>query len=193
MKRLAIFLILFFLSGCAFKELKPIDRYSIEPSNIVALNHSKYKNKILKVSYPISISIPLTDRIKYSYVNGDSGYYLNSKYCCNVAQLLNGYFIESLQKAAIFKSVVPFQSSVVEDLRLEIMVNKFYNRVDGENSYAVVDITFNLIDANRNSLIKTKRFKEVVKSNSLNAKGYIDALRVALNNIANNLIEWIAN
>ena len=192
MKRLIVVLIALFLGGCTFKELKPITRYSIEPTNIVTLSHSKYKDKILKVSYPISISIPLTNKIKYNYVGGDSGYYLNSKYCCNVAQLLNGYFIETLQEAKIFKSVEPFQSSVVEDLRLEIMVNRFYNKIEDNNSYAVVDISFNLIDANTNKLIKAKRFREVVKSDTLNAKGYIDALKVALNSIANSLVKWIS-
>jgi len=188
MKKLFLVFILIF-SGCSFKELKPITLYNLgEPIGIKSLQ--KYPNKTIKISYPISANEALGYKIKY-IKNGQIGYYLNSQWSEDLGTLLQGFVLNALNKAKVFKAALPYNSIVLEDYRLELIIEKFYNLVQNNNSYAVVEIRVNLIELDNNKVVKSKLFSYKIKANEVNAKGYIFALKKALNNFANDLVGWI--
>ena len=58
--------LLFVLSGCALKEAPPMNYYSLHIGKMPVVQHSKYANKVLKVSYPKPLTEKLTDRIRFS-------------------------------------------------------------------------------------------------------------------------------
>ncbi len=192
MKRILL-IITIFLSGCSFKQLPSMNTFNLGQANVNKVNYSKYKNKILKISYATSISKPLIDKMRYCHKNAECGYYLNNKWDSSVAYLLNGYIINSLQDANLFKSVIPYTSIAMEDLKLEPVVYSFYNLVEKNNSYAIVKIDFNLIDSNTNKLIKNKTFTIKKLAPSINAQGYASATKRALNELSKKLIRWINN
>jgi ABC-type uncharacterized transport system auxiliary subunit len=187
-KRLILIFTLFF-SGCSFKKLKPITLYNLG-SPKVTTSFSKYANKTLKVSYPISTKETLGYKIKYVN-NNQIGYYLNSQWSQDLGTLLQGFVLEALNNTKAFKAALPYNSIVLEDYRLELIVEKFYNLVQNGNSYAVVEIRVNLISLDNNRVLKSKLFSYKVKANKVNAKGYIFALKKALNSFANDLVRWI--
>ena len=191
MRNFILILLIFALNSCAVKELKPIKRYDLTVDNTISNTTSRHKNKILKVAYPISLSMPLSYKIKYSYENGDSGYYLNSIYGSNLSQQLNGFIIRTLSKANIFKTVLPYQSNAIEDYRLEVVVNKFYHKIDSSGSWAVIDIGFNLLDANTNKIIKSRVFSYKKPTPTVDANGFIIATKEALKELSSDLVNWL--
>ena len=180
----------FFITSCGFKELKPLKLYRFDTPKVYTKKH-KYKGKTLKVNYPISTKESLSYKMLYSYNNQTIGSYLNSQWAFNKGKLLEGYIINALSKAELFSSVVPYDSIVNEDYRLEVVVNNFYNLVENGKSYAILDIRFTLIDMQENRPIKTKEFRYKEAAPSVDAKGYVEAVNKALEKMANDLIEWL--
>ncbi len=183
--------LMLFLAGCAFKSLPELNLYTIKPIENVALA-SKYPTKILKVAYPIALSRELGFKMAFVYENGKSGYYLNSQWQEDIGKLIEYALITSLEKAHIFKAVVPYNSTVLEDYRLEITINRLYHKVvTKNNSYAILDVTLNLLNMDTRAIIKHKRFFYKIPCQSTNAKGYAKALQEAIDAFVKDVIAWL--
>ena len=191
--RFFIIIIALFLSGCAMKTLPPLNLYTInENIEVPRVSNSPYKNRVLKVSAPLSLSTPLGYKIYFKYKNGDSGAYQNSQWQIPLYKQLQKFFITALSKANLFKSVVPIESSVYEDLRLESSVYTLENQIEDNISYAVVDIELRLIDMKDRSILKKRRFRYKERAPTFDAKGYINALNSALEKLANDMVIWLS-
>ncbi len=183
--------LILFLAGCAFKTLPPLNLYTLEPMKVEA-KKSKYKSKVLKVAYPIALGRELGFKMAFVYESGKSGYYLNSQWQEDIGKLIEYTLITSLEKAKVFKAVVPYNSIVLEDYRLEITVNRLYHKVvTKNNSYAILDVTLNLLDMDKRAIIKHKRFSYQILCQSTNAKGYAKALQEAMNAFVKDVIVWL--
>ncbi len=192
MRVLLIFFFIFILNSCLSKKLPPLNYYQINYNfNIFEPKYSKYKNKIIKVSIPLSLTHPLDYKIYYNYGNGNSGKYINSQWEIALYKQLENKFINILNRAKIFKAVIPSQSNVFEDLRLETTIYEFENKIIDNKSYAIIDIEFRLIDMKNRDIIKQKRFKVIKEAKELNAKSYVDVLNKALDELGLKLINWI--
>jgi cholesterol transport system auxiliary component len=184
-------IILFIMNGCAMKEAPPLKRYTLESGEVPVLSASRYRSKVLKVSYPQTLKEKITERMSFSYALGDRGYYQNSQWSNNLGKLLQGSLIESLQRSRMFKAVLPYASTAGEDLRLESTIYDFSHHIRGEESYAVVSIGFSLIDTHTGRLLKTKRFSYREETPTLNAEGYAIATNRALHRLSLDLIRWL--
>jgi cholesterol transport system auxiliary component len=180
-----------FLSGCALKEAPPLNYYSLDIGKMPVVEHSKYRNKVLKVAYPKPLTEKLTDRISFSYSSSDRGIYQNSQWSNTLEKLLEGNIIAALQQSRLFKAVLPYSSTAGVDLRLESMIYDFSHHVRGDASYAVVSIEFALIDTHTGKLIKTKRFSYRENTRTTNAKGYVEASNIILHRMGKDLINWL--
>jgi len=186
-----VFFLLF--SGCVFKSLPPLHFYSINSNvNVASVATSPYKNRILKVSPPLSLDTPLDYKIYFKNSNGLSGSYQNSQWQTPLYKQLQRFLIVTLEHSHIFKSVVPIESNVFEDLRLESTIYRLENEISDNTSYAVLDIELRLINMEDRALLKRKRFHYKVQAPTFDATGYIEALNIALERFANDMVAWLA-
>ena len=179
------------LNGCSFKEAPVMKAYTLETPRVSVVPSAQYRNKILKVSYPVALNEKLGDEMHYSYSLSDRGAYLNSRWSNDVGRLLQGNIIQILSQARLFKVVVPYASDVEENLRLEATVFDFSHHVRGEASYAVVSIQFTLMNAETGKLVKARRFSYRETTPTVDAKGYVEATNRIMAKLAQDLIAWL--
>jgi cholesterol transport system auxiliary component len=179
------------ITGCAMKEAPPLQTYTIEIGKVAPVHAGRYRKKVLKVSFPQTLTEALTDQMAFSYSSSDRGYYQNSQWSNNLGKLIQGSVIVTLQQSGLFKAVLPAASSANEDLRLESVLYDFSHHVRGEDSYAVVSIAFNLIDTHTGKLLKSKRFSYREPTPTVNAEGYVAATNKALHRLVIDLIHWL--
>ncbi len=186
-----ILVMIFVLLGCSIKEAPPINLYRLPTPKIdIYADTSPYKHRTLKVAYPLSLKSPLSYKIFY-IENTIEGYYQNSQWSNPLGKMLQGDLVELLQKSRTFRLVLPSESSVHEDMRLESIVYDFSHHVEGRDSYASVQIRFDLIDMDSGKVNKSKMFHYKEQTPTVNAKGYIEAANRALARLARDLIEWL--
>jgi cholesterol transport system auxiliary component len=179
------------LSGCALKEAPPMSYYSLNIGDVPVVEHSKYRDKVLKVAYPKPLTEKLTDKISFSYSSRDRGVYQNSQWSNTLEKLVEGNIITALQQSRLFKAVLPYSSTAGVDFRLESMIYDFSHHVRGDASYAVVSIEFALIDTYTGKLVKTKRFSYREDTPTTDARGYVEASNKILHRLAHDLIIWL--
>jgi cholesterol transport system auxiliary component len=182
---------LLLLSGCGFKEAPVMQRYSIAVPPLKPLSDTQYRNKILKVSYPVGLGSVLNSSIYYSYTLTDSGSYLNACWSNDIGKLLQGNYIRVLSESGLFRVVVPFSSNMNENLRLESVVFDFSHHIRKDGSFAVVSIQFSLINAETGTLLKTKKFSYREPTLTTNARGYVEATNRIMAKLSRDLIEWL--
>jgi cholesterol transport system auxiliary component len=179
------------LSGCSLKEAAPLKVYTLDAGSVASVGTSNHRHQTIKVSYPQALKDKLTNGMSYSYSSSERGEYENSQWSNNVGKLIQGNIIQILVQSRIFKAVLPYESTAGEDLRVESTVFDFSHHVRGEASYAVVSIQFNLINTDSGKLIKTKRFSYKENTQTLDARGYVEASNRAMSRLSRDLIVWL--
>ena len=189
--RYLILIVAFLFSGCVgFKELKPMNYFSINSSSSLP-KRVKYPDKTVKVAYPLALNRELGYNMDFEYIGGKKGSYLNSQWQEPLARLIRANIINSLNSAKVFKATLPLESSVIEDYRVEVTVNSFKNVIENGVSYAVVDIDVSLVNMNNRSILKRRKFKYKKQADSLDAKGYAKAVNEIFKEFDRDLINWI--
>ena len=178
------------LGGCTGKG-KPVTYYTLEAGQVVPVTHSAYRDRVLKVSYPMAVKEKITDRMHFSYSFNDNGTYQNSLWSNNLGKLLEGVIITALGQSRIFKAVLPYTSAVNADYRLEPLIYDFSHHVRGDTSYAVVSIQFSLIDIDSGKLLKTKRFSYRELTPTVDANGYAEATNKIMTRMVQDLVAWL--
>ncbi len=179
------------LSGCSVKEATPIKIYTLDAGSVAPVSHSSHRGQTIKVSYPQALKDTLTNGMAYSYSASERGVYQNSQWSNNAGKLLQGNIIQILTHSRIFKAVLPYESTAGEDLRLESIVFDFSHHVRGEASFAIVSIQMNLINTDSGKLIKTKRFSYKEQTQTLDARGYVEATNRAMGRLSRDLVVWL--
>ncbi len=190
-KKFFLLVSLFMLSGCSVKEATPIKIYTLDAGSVAPVSHSSHRGQTIKVSYPQALKDTLTNGMAYSYSGSERGVYQNSQWSNNAGKLLQGNIIQILTHSRIFKAVLPYESTAGEDLRLESIVFDFSHHVRGEASFAIVSIQMNLINTDSGKLIKTKRFSYKEQTQTLDARGYVEATNRAMGRLSRDLVVWL--
>ncbi|MDQ1326553.1 MAG: cholesterol transport system auxiliary component [Campylobacterota bacterium] len=184
-------IVLFLLfQGCSIKE-PPLKVYTLSADTGIKAHNSALKGETVKVIYPQSLKEKIGQEMNFSYSDSEQGSYQNAQWSNNIAQLLQGVFIETLQQSGLFKAVLSFASTAQEDLRLESTIFTFSHRVRGAASDAVVSIQFFLVDADSGKLVKSRRFSYAIPTVTTDAKGYTDATNKALRKLNRDLVSWL--
>ncbi|HIP19237.1 MAG TPA: hypothetical protein EYG78_07870 [Sulfurovum sp.] len=191
MRLFVVLLGVFLLSACSMKEAPVMKTYTLVVPTVTPLASSPYKNKVLKVSYPLILKEKLNDKMHYSYSLSDRGVYLNSRWSNDLGKLLQGSMIHVLTQSRLFKVVLPFASNVEEGLRLESSIFDFSHHVRGEASYAIVSIQYTLMNAQTGKLIKTKRFSYKEHTTTTDARGYVEATNKIMSRLSRDLLVWL--
>lgn len=182
---------LLFITACSSKVAAPMHTYSLKTVDITHETSKKHHQQTIKVSFPQTLKEKLSNKMSYSYSVNDRGVYLNSQWSNNSGKLIQGNIIETLVKSRLFKAVLPYESTAGEDLRLESNIFDFSHHVRGNASYAVVSIQFSLIDTDTGKLIKTKRFSYKEDTQTIDAKGYVEATQRAMGRLSKDLVRWL--
>lgn len=184
--------VMFFLNSCSLKEAPPLDIYTITPTTEVTISENRrYRNKVIKVALPLSIKEPLSYKMIYAYSPNRRGYYQNAQWANSIAKLIQGSIIRVLQKSRLYKAVVPLNSSVQEDLRLESMVNDLCHYVVGDDSYVLLSMTFTLVDMDSGRIVRRRHFEYKANTESVDAKGYVAALNRIVMRLKQDLLRWL--
>ena len=177
------------LIGCS--KAPVINVYSLNVPQIQTETASAYKDKSIKVTFPQSIKEPLSEKMQFSYTTNDRGTYQNSQWSNHMSRILQGTFIEVLDKSRLFKVVLSDMSTLEENYRLESNIFDFEHQVRGTHSYAVVSIQFTLINADRGRLVKSQRFSYQEPTPTTDAKGYAIATNRVIARLSQDLVEWL--
>jgi len=175
--------------GCS--KAPVINVYRLNVPQVQTQSVSAYKDKSIKVSFPQSLKEPMSEKMLFSYAENDSGTYQNSQWSNNISRILQGTFIEVLDRSRLFKIVLSDMSTLEENYRLESTIFDFEHQVRGADSYAVVSIQFTLINADKGKLVKSKRFSYQEPTPSTDAKGYAIATNRAIVKLSHDLVEWL--
>jgi cholesterol transport system auxiliary component len=179
------------INGCGLKKEAPMNIYSLQAVKIMPIASTKQSNRTIKISFPQTLKEKISNKINYSYSMHDQGVYLYSQWSNNSAKLIQGSVIQALDSSKLFKAVLPYASTVGEDLRLESNIYDFSHHVRGEASYAVVSILFTLIDTDKGKLIRAKRFSYREDTQTIDAKGYVNATQKAIERLCKDLVNWL--
>ncbi len=184
---IAIFL---FLQGCSVKQ-SPMKVYTLNGDTNQKAYSYKFKDKTIKVAYPQGLKEKLGRNMQFSYSNTEYGSYQNSQWSNTIGQLLQGTFIQTLQQSELFRGVFSYTSTAQADYRLESTIFDFSHHVRGNTSYAIVSIQFVLIDSDSGQMAKSRLFRYAVPTETINAKGYVDATNIAMGMLCKDLIAWL--
>ncbi len=165
--------------------------YTLNTPQISTIQSSKYRSKIIKVTYPQSLREQMSQKMNFSYGINDRGTYLNSEWSNHMSKLLQGTLIDVLERTNLFKAVLSNTSTLKENYRLESNIFAFEHRVRGAASHAVVSIQFTLIDADSGKLVKSKRFSYQEATPSTDAKGYASATNIIMARLSADFLGWL--
>ena len=185
-----VIMVLFF--GCATKT-PPVQKYTIETApNIKAVKNSTCKTKTLKILEPYSSDEYLLNELHYVVGENEQNRYNYSAWSVPLVNKIYILLLGSLRKARIYKTVLPFSSVASSDEVLEVEIDnakQYYNK-ELTSSYVVVDITLSLIDKKTYTIKSQKRFYKKVATMSLDAKGGVEALSKAFDELLVEMIKW---
>lgn len=188
-KLIGLIIILIGVLGCTKQPALKV--YDLDTPAVSTIHGNTYKHKTIKVTYPQSLKNKLTQKMNFSYSSMESGTYQNSEWSNNMRKLLQGTFVEVLDKSKLFKAVLSDTSTVKEDYRLESNIFAFEHSVRGTASNAVVSIQFNLISTETGRLVKTKRFTYKETTPTTDAKGYVTATNRVIVKLSEDLLKWL--
>ncbi len=177
------------LIGCS--KAPALKVYSLNIPSVGMAQSSSYRSKSIKVTYPQSLREQMSQKMNFSYSSSDRGTYQNSEWSNDMSKLLQGTFIEVLDRAKLFKVVLSDTTTLKENYRLESNVFAFEHRVRESQSHAVISVQFTLINADTGKLVKSKRFSYSEATPSIDAQGYASATNVAMDRLSKDLVAWL--
>ena len=152
----------------------------------------QYRNNVLRVEYPNGTSETMGSRIYYR--EGDKeAWYLYSRWSDSVNRMMLSIIVDTLQKSAIFRDVTDYSSNSVADYILETTIYDFRHQIEDEKSYAYLKIGFRLLSSKTKKIIKSRIFKYRVPCGTLNAQGYVEAVKEINRKLSRDLTTWIGS
>ena len=193
--RLMTVLLVLITSACTTAKLPAVTYYTINvPQKTDSAAHSKKSKAVLKIAVPRSTAAIMSRNILYQ----GNGYSLNayafSKWSDTPNRMLANLFHGMIQDAAMFRAVLPSDSSGHSDYILESSIQQFHQHLaqDG-SSTARIHIGFYLIKSRSSEVIATREFVSTYKAVSTDAKGGVSALNHGSAGISSRLVTWLAS
>lgn len=172
MKNLFYLLMIVLLSGCSLKqEVSDINSYSIDFSS----KNSSYQNssKSILIEEPMVNNSFNSRAIFYSTKPYLFEEYAKNRWINLPSSMIHNSLLESFQNSNIFSFVSLEDSKIKYDYILKTNVIKIYHEINGDKSYAILKIKFDLlkdktlvktIDYDKKILVSQNKPYEFVKS-----------------------------
>ena len=181
--------LIFLLGGCVLKE-KPIEinHYTID-FKTKEIN-SKPSTKTIFIEEPIvNKSFNLTS-IFYNTKPYLFEEYAENRWINLPSNMIQNQLIDSFISSKIFSSVVSRDFKIKKEYVLKTEVIKLYHSFEGDKSYSIIKIKFDLVEDNK--ILKSFDYDKKVLAKENNAYGYVQATNEGLKEILEDLLSKIS-
>lgn len=181
--------LIFLLGGCVLKE-KPIEinHYTID-FKTKEIN-SKPSTKTIFIEEPIvNKSFNLTS-IFYNTKPYLFEEYAENRWINLPSNMIQNQLIDSFSSSKIFSSVVSRDFKIKKEYVLKTEVIKLYHSFEGDKSYSIIKIKFDLVEDNK--ILKSFDYDKKVLAKENNAYGYVEATNEGLKEILEDLLSKIS-
>ncbi len=194
MMKIKIFLIMIFLLGCVAETVPPVQNYTLETENPeLVLSSLIHRPQVIKITPIKALSEYSRRDIIYSDQDNQLNSYAYSRWNDAPVKLLENIIQQKLENSGLFKAVISSSSFSRADLLLESRLLDFRQKgINQGESTSIVRARFYLVNTANRSIIDSKEFTATVPLKTVNAKGAVDALNQASNQIADKLVKWLA-
>jgi len=188
-------LIVLLTGGCSMKTPHAIDIFTLKHNTVLDKKHpAVFPDKVLKVALAQSTKEIKTKKILYTKTPYKREAYAYSRWSDTPNHMIEQFLVTTLNRNRLFKAVLPASSIAKSDFILESNIEDFYQLFDKENhSFAVVKISFFLIDQKDKKIVSKHTINSKVPAPSLDAKGGVKAFNDTLDQISKKLIYWLKN
>lgn len=193
MKNLFYLLMIILISGCSLKqEITDINSYSIDFN----LKNKNYQNigKSILIEEPFVNNSFNSRSIFYSTKAYLFEEYAKNRWINLPSNMIHNSLLQSFQSSNIFSLVSQEDSKIKYDYVLKTNVIKIYHEIDGDKSYAVLKIKFDLlkdktlvksIDYDKKVLVPQNKPYDFVKSVN---KSFEEVIEELLKDISNSFL-----
>jgi len=181
------------LSACSSPR-PAAQEYIVAPElQVSQTQQSKYTNATVKVENIYAYNNLQSRHMYYVEDNLKKFYYTKSQWALSPKSMIHQEVMKMLTQTKAFGFVQTPKSKVEAAFVLETKVNDFtqYFENNDSKSYAVVSITFTLVNAKKHNIVASKTFSSKVQTQKLNAVGGVYALSTALSNVMHDASVWI--
>jgi len=190
MKNLFYLLIVVLISGCSLKqEVTDINSYSIDFNS----KNSSYKN----IGKSILIEEPLVNKsfnsrsIFYSTKPYLFEEYAKNRWINLPSSMIHNSLAESFQNSNLFSLVSLEDTKIKYDYVIKTSVIKIYHEVNGDKSYAILKIKFDLLKDK--TLVKTMDYDKKVLVSQNKPYEFVKSMNKSFEEIVEELIKEINN
>lgn len=193
MKKIFLLVGLTFLFSACSNSIPTVTKYKLFSNlNVTKEDTSNCKSKNVKVSSAFTSSSLMSKDMSYVHGNSKVFKYSESAWLNNPNRSVSRELIKMLRDTGIFKSVQESKSRSIGDLIIETTLEDFmqYYSNDLKSSYVLVQINYAIIDSKTNKIVFSKTFKAKADAKTLDAKGGVDALNIALKSVLKDSSSW---
>ena len=190
MKNLFYLLIVLLISGCSLKqEVGQTNSYSIDFNS----KNSSYKN----IGKSILIEEPLVNKsfnsrsIFYSTKPYLFEEYAKNRWINLPSSMIHNSLAESFQNSNLFSLVSLEDTKIKYDYVIKTSVIKIYHEINGDKSYAILKIKFNLLKDK--TLVKTMDYDKKVLVSQNKPYEFVKSMNKSFEEIVEELIKEINN
>ena len=190
MKNLFYLLIVLLISGCSLKqEVTDTNSYSIDFNS----KNSSYKN----IGKSILIEEPLVNKsfnsrsIFYSTKPYLFEEYAKNRWINLPSSMIHNSLVESFQNSNLFSLVSLEDTKIKYDYVIKTSVIKIYHEINGDKSYAILKIKFNLLKDK--TLVKTMDYDKKVLVSQNKPYEFVKSMNKSFEEIVEELIKEINN
>ena len=190
MKNLFYLLLVMLISGCTLKqEVVEINSYSIDFNS----KNSSYKN----IGKSILIEEPLVNKsfnsrsIFYSTKPYLFEEYAKNRWINLPSSMIHNSLAESFQNSNLFSLVSLEDTKIKYDYVIKTSVIKIYHEVNGDKSYAILKIKFDLLKDK--TLVKTMDYDKKVLVSQNKPYEFVKSMNKSFEEIVEELIKEINN
>ena len=190
MKNLFYLLMIVLLSGCSLKqEVSDINSYSIDFSS----KNSSYQNssKSILIEEPMVNNSFNSRAIFYSTKPYLFEEYAKNRWINLPSNMVQNSLLQSFQSSNIFSLVSQEDAKVKYDYVLKTNVIKIYHEINGDKSYAVLKIKFDLLKDK--TLIKTMDYDKRVLVSQNNPYEFVKSVNKSFEEIIEELLKNISS
>lgn len=131
-----------------------------------------------------------SDDIAYVQQPYELSYFITSRWAAAPARMLEPLLIQTLEKSAGFRAVVPTAGPIAADVRLETELVRLQHDFSVRPSRVQLTLRAQLIDVRGRRLLAARQFDESEASSSENAYGGVAAANRALQRILQQLADF---
>ena len=188
MKNLFYLLMIVLLSGCTLKqEVTDINSYSIDFSS----KNSSYQNssKSILIEEPMVNNSFNSRAIFYTTKPYLFEEYAKNRWINLPSSMIHNSLLESFQNSNIFSLVSLEDSKIKYDYILKTNVIKIYHEINGDKSYAILKIKFDLLKDK--VLVKTFSYDKKVLVSQNKPYEFVNSLNKTFNEVIEELLKEI--